>query len=157
QQRYFNGICSRVSQGARDPIFTAYRMEMVPETWLLTRTAQSRIFQHKTVPDILKEVLDGFDVEFQLQGKFEPRECCGQYPEPDFNFLSRLREEEGIFYFFNHPDEGTTMVLANTPQAHPDLPVRSALIYEQLVGGNRPEDRVHAWEKFQELRAGKVT
>ncbi|HUE80618.1 MAG TPA: contractile injection system protein, VgrG/Pvc8 family, partial [Pyrinomonadaceae bacterium] len=57
RQRYFSGICSRISQGARGEIFTTYRMEMVPQFWLLTRCAQSRIFQHLSVPDILKNVL----------------------------------------------------------------------------------------------------
>src|SRR5438046_709209 len=74
EQRFFNGICSRLSQGSRDSVFTTYRMEVVPQVWLLTRTAQSRIFQQKSVPEILAEVFDGFDVEFQLQGKFEPRD-----------------------------------------------------------------------------------
>src|SRR5262245_12078828 len=81
QQRFFNGICSRVSQGARDTVFTSYRMEVVPELWLLTRNAQSRIFQHKNVPDILKAVLEGLNFEVQLAGTFEPREYCVQYRE----------------------------------------------------------------------------
>jgi type VI secretion system secreted protein VgrG len=63
QQRYFAGICSRVTQGESTHKFTDYRLEMVPAFWLLTRRAQSLIFQHKNVPDILKEVLQGLDVE----------------------------------------------------------------------------------------------
>jgi type VI secretion system secreted protein VgrG len=156
-QRFFSGICNRISQGARDRTFTTYRMEVVPQLWLLTRRARSRIFQQKSVPDILKEVLNGFDVEFCLQGTWHPRDYCVQYRETDFNFASRLMEEEGIFYFFKHAADGHKMVVANTAQAHPDLPGKSALIYEEVVGGNRPEDRIHGWEKFQELRAGKVT
>src|SRR6266851_1356361 len=57
KNRYFNGICNRVSQGHRDQTFTSYRMEIVPQFWLLTRRAQSRIFQHISVPEILKKVL----------------------------------------------------------------------------------------------------
>src|SRR5262245_476635 len=57
KQRFFHGLCSRISQGARDTNFTTYRMEVVPAFWLLTRNAQSRIFQQKSVPDILKDVL----------------------------------------------------------------------------------------------------
>jgi uncharacterized protein involved in type VI secretion and phage assembly len=60
-QRYFHGICSRVSERGRDATFTSYHLEMVPEFWLLSRSAQSRIFQNKSVPDILREVLEGLD------------------------------------------------------------------------------------------------
>src|SRR5262245_36631421 len=79
--RYFNGLCCRVHQGMRDPNFTAYHMAVVPRLWLLTRRAQSRIFQHVTVPDILKKVLEGIDVSFQLLGTFQPRDYCVQYRE----------------------------------------------------------------------------
>jgi type VI secretion system secreted protein VgrG len=154
--RYFGGICSRLSQGVRDTSFTSYRMEVVPPFWLLTRRAQSRIFQQLAVPDILKKVLTGLDVEFQLQGTFYPRDYCVQYRETDFNFACRLMEEEGIFYFFKHTADGAKMVVANTPQAHPDLPEQSKAVFQEPTGGVL-DDRVHTWEKAQELRSGKVT
>src|SRR5262249_4946623 len=125
QQRYFHGVCSRVSQGESDDNFTAYRLEIVPQLWLLTRRAQSRIFQHKSVPEILKAVLQGLTVAFELQGTFHARDYCVQYRESDFAFASRLMEEEGIYYFFKHTAKGHTMVVANTPQSHPDLPIGS--------------------------------
>jgi type VI secretion system secreted protein VgrG len=154
--RHFSGICSRVSQGRRDQTFTAYRMEVVPQFWLLTRRVQSRIFQHLTVPDILKKVLAGLDVTYEIQGKFDPRDYCVQYRETDFNFASRLMEEEGMFYFFKHTADGSKMVVANTPQSHSDIP-GSKLIFEETQGGVRDEDRIATWEKVQELRSGKVT
>ena len=61
QRRFFHGICNKVRQGARDPDFTAYRLDLVPQLWTLTKRVQSRIFQHLSVPDILKQVLDGLD------------------------------------------------------------------------------------------------
>lgn len=157
KQRQYNGICNRVSQGGRDAVFTTYRLELVPALWLLTRRAQSRIFQHLSVPDILKKVLAGLDVSYEIQGTFYPRDFCVQYRETDFNFASRLMEEEGIYYFFTHADGAHKMVVANTPQSHPDLPVASKIIYEELKGGLRPEDRVSTWNKSQELRSGKYT
>jgi type VI secretion system secreted protein VgrG len=157
EKRYFNGIVNRILQGQRDETFTYYRMEVVPKFWLLTKRVQSRIFQQKTVPDILKEVMKGLDVTYEIQGTFAPREYCVQYRESDFNFVSRLMEEEGIFYFFKHTDGRHEMVLANTPQSNPDLQNQASLIYEEMSGGSRPEDRVHAWDRIQELRSGKVT
>jgi type VI secretion system secreted protein VgrG len=157
KRRHFSGICSRITQGMRDSDFTAYRLEMVPQLWLLTKRAQSRIFQHLTVPDILKKVLEGLEVAYEIQGSFHPRDFCVQYRETDFNFASRLMEEEGIYYFFKHSASGHQMVVANTPQSHPSLPERSSLIFEEIVGGNREEDRIVEWQKVQELRSGKYT
>jgi len=157
KKRYFNGICIRVVEGARDNTFTSYRMEIVPQFWLLTKRAQSRIFQQKSVPEILKEVLSGLDVTYEIQGTFAPRDFCVQYRETDYNFASRLMEEEGIYYFFKHTATGHTMVVANTPQSHPDLPEKSKIIFEGVEGGVREEDRIHEWTKVQELRSGKYT
>jgi type VI secretion system secreted protein VgrG len=155
--RHFSGIISRFAQGARDKFFTAYEAELVPQFWLLTHRVQSRIFQHQTVPEILKEVLRGLDVTYQIQGTFAPRDYCVQYRESDFAFASRLMEEEGIYYFFKHADGRHEMVLANTPQSHPDLPGPCDLIYDEVEGGTRPEFRITGWKKEQELRSGKVT
>jgi type VI secretion system secreted protein VgrG len=157
QKRYFNGLCIRFSQGRRDENFTFYRMEIVPQFWLLTRRACIRTFQHITVPDILKQVLDGLDVRFEIQGTFQERDYVTQYRETDFNLASRLMEEEGIYYFFTHSESGHTMVVANTPQSHPEMPINAKVIYEELEGGKREEDRILGWEKVQELRTGHHT
>ena len=156
-KRYFSGICNRVSQGERDDVFTCYRMEIVPELWKTTKKAQSRIFQQMSVPDILKKVLEGFDVTYEIQGTFHPRDFCVQYRETDFNFASRLMEEEGIYYFFKHTSNSHQMVVANTTQSHQDLPAKSKIIYEDVKGGTRDDDRIYDWEKAQEWRSGKYT
>ena len=154
--RYFSGIVSRFAQGPRDDNFIQYRLEIVPHLWLLTKRTQSRIFQHLSVPDILKKVLEGLKVTYQIQGTFEARDYCVQYRESDFHFASRLMEEEGIFYFFRHSADGCEMVVANTPAAHPD-DYPDAFIYDEVLDGNREEGRITGWEKAQEIRSGKVT
>ena len=157
RERYFSGVCSQVGEGVPDHTFTPYRLEIVPRLWLLSRSAQSRIFQQVTVPQILKQVFVGLDVEFQLKGRYDSRDYCTQYRETDFDFASRLMEEEGIYYFFRHAADGHTMVLADTPQSHPDLPDGSRVEFENSETGNRQADRVTTWEKTQELRSAKVT
>ena len=157
EARFLHGIVSRFAQGKRDDTFLTYRLELVPPVWLLTQRTQSRIFQHQSVPDILKKVLDGFDVTYQLQGTFEPRDYCVQYRESDFDFASRLMEEEGIYYYFRHSADGCEMVVANTPQAHDDIPAPTTLIYDEVEGGERDEGRITGWERAQEVRSGKVT
>jgi len=157
KKRHFTGICSRILQGGRDDVFTRYSLEIVPQFWLLTRKVQSRIFQHQTVPDILKKVLEGLDVAFELQGAFPLRDYCVQYRESDFAFASRLMEEEGIFYFFKHSDAGSKLVVANSAPSHPDVPEHAKAIYDELAGGSRDDVRIHSWRKIQEIRSGKVT
>src|SRR5215210_7225256 len=119
----------------------------------MTRIAQSRSFQQRSVPNILRQVLD---VRFQLTGQYEPRDYCVQYRETDFNFASRLMEEEGIFYFFRHAAKGHTLIVADSPASFPELP-EPLPFDEAFSGGNRDEERIGAWEKAQELRSGKVT
>ncbi|MGC4054500.1 MAG: type VI secretion system tip protein TssI/VgrG [Paludibaculum sp.] len=155
-ERYFNGIVSRITQGHRSYDSGYFTLEVVPKFWLLTRVERSRIFQQKTVPDILREVL-GADAQFQLVGTFEPREYCVQYRESDFAFASRLMEEEGIFYFFKHTSDDHKMIVANSPAKHTDITAPTTLIYEELSGGTRAESRIHVWSKSQEIRTGKTT
>jgi type VI secretion system secreted protein VgrG len=153
--RYLSGICARFSQGNRNEEFTSYYAEVVPKVWLLTRRAQIRIFQQKSVPDILKEVLKGFDCDFQLRGHYEPREYCVQYRETDFDFASRLMEEEGIYYFFEHSKSGHKMIIADTPQSHSNVPGLTKVKYEVVEGGQAQGDHIFEWRKTQELRAAK--
>ncbi len=155
--RYFNGIVRRFRQGARDETFTHFRAEIVPKLWLLTKKVRSRIFQHITVPDILRELLAGFDVTYEISATYYPRDFCVQYRESDFDFASRLMEEEGIYYFFKHSDGNHQMVVTDIPNKHPAVPGPCTAIYEETVGEDRTDMRVTAWEKTQEVRAGECT
>jgi type VI secretion system secreted protein VgrG len=156
-KRHFSGICVRLSQSAQDNTFTSYRAEVVPEFWMLTKKAQSRNFQQLTVPEILKQVLAGLDVSYELTGAYNSRDYCVQYRETDFNFASRLMEEEGIYYYFEHQANSHRLIVADSPANQPDLPDPSTIIYDGTLGGTRAEDRIRDWEKTQELRSGKYT
>lgn len=155
--RYFSGICRQFAQGTRDQDFTYYRAEIVPQLWLTTRIRQSRIFQQISVPDILKKVLAQYKVTYQLDGTYEKREYCVQYRETDFNFISRLMEEEGIFYFFKHTRNGHELVIADSGPAHPDVPGAHTVEYDTEEGGQTAERHIHEWVKLQEIRSGKYT
>jgi type VI secretion system secreted protein VgrG len=156
-ERDFDGICVRLTQGSRDQTMTRYTLTVAPKFWLLTQSFQSRIFQQMSVPDILKKVLTGIDVDYLIQGTFEPRDYCVQYQESDFHFASRLMEEEGIFYFFKFSAGNHKLVLGNLPASHPEIDDQSTLIYEEVSGGVRTEERIASWEKSQDLRSGKYT
>lgn len=165
EKRYFSGLVKTFSQGARDRLtqdgfdgtFVHFRAELVPKLWLLTKKIRSRIFQHVTVPDILRQVFSGFDVAFEISGAYFPRDYCVQYRESDFDFASRLMEEEGIYYFFRHADSSHQMVVVDAPNQHPFLPDPSSVLYGEVSAGVREDMRVTSWEKTQELRSNEYT
>jgi type VI secretion system secreted protein VgrG len=144
-ERNLNGFISRFAQGGRDGRFTRYHGEMVPWLWFLTRKSDCKIFQRMTAPDIIKKIFDdlGFkDYELRLYNNpYRQREYCVQYRETNFNFVTRLMEEEGICYFFEHDQTGAkhTLVLGDETAAHKAVsrPAESALrlFSQQLASG----------------------
>ncbi|MCA9539883.1 MAG: type VI secretion system tip protein VgrG, partial [Myxococcales bacterium] len=95
---HINGVVSRFVQAGTSQRFTTYYAELRPWLWMLTHVTDSRIFQEKSVTDIIKAVFDvnGFsDYKLSVQGTYNPREYCVQYQETSFDFVSRLMEEEG--------------------------------------------------------------
>jgi type VI secretion system secreted protein VgrG len=158
--RYFNGFVSRFAQSGSDLRFTHYQMEVVPWLWFLTRTADCRIFQEKTIPKIIEDVFQsrGFsDYKLSLTASYDQREYCVQYRETDFNFVSRLMEQYGIFYFFEHKDGKHTMVLADSPSAHQPCPKQAIAHYGLFSGNLSAEDVISGWQMEQELRTGKYS
>ena len=161
--RYMNGIVVRLSEGPQmnaglvdQPLFYTYYAEVMPKVWLLTKTVQTRIFQQKSVVDILKEVLP--DAKQEVQGTFEKRDYCVQYNESDFDFASRLMEEEGLYYYFEHKDGAHTMLIGNGSSYKP-VPELADIVYRDPSAGKATEleHRVYAWSKTQEIRSTKFT
>jgi type VI secretion system secreted protein VgrG len=158
--RYFNGIVSHFAQSGADSRFTRYQMQVVPWVWLLTRFADCKIFHNKTVSDIVRQVFDGHgfqDYKFQLSGTYNPMEYCVQYRETDFNFVSRLMEQAGIFYFFQHEEGKHTMVIADSSSAHEACPGQKTAGYNLVSGAIDDADVINSWSIEQELRSGKYT
>ncbi|MCP3137830.1 type VI secretion system Vgr family protein [Pyxidicoccus xibeiensis] len=136
-----------------------YRAHVVPKLWRLSQVHKSRIFQGRSVPDILKAVLGegGVEVRLALSGSYAPREYCVQYRESDFAFVSRLMEWEGIFYFFEHTDSGHTLVLGDKPSAHAPLPQGGMLPLRPHLGKEAVDGEfVYALEVVHRLRPGAV-
>ncbi len=107
-----------------------------------------------TVPDILMKVLSGLNVDVanRIQGEFARSDYCAQYRESTSAFASRLMEDEGIFYFFEHTANGHQMVLADIPLGPHRGGGPSRVAYEQVMSGNRNDERVTDWKKSQETR-----
>lgn len=120
--RYFNGIISRFTQSGLDADFAYYSAEMVPALWLLSLSRDRKIWQNQTAVQIIESVLTGAGVTFEkkLKGSYDTREYCVQYDESPLDFITRLMEQEGIFYFFTFASGAHTMVLADDPTAFAD-------------------------------------
>jgi type VI secretion system secreted protein VgrG len=159
--RYINGYVSRFTQGETDKrSFTHYHAQVVPWLWFLTRQADCRIFQNLAVPDILSQVFNLFefkDFRLSLKNSYPQLEYCVQYRETSFNFVSRLMEEFGIFYYFDHSTQGKhTMVLADQSNTLPACP-SSPVSYDTQVGGLYEPEAISNWHVGQEVRTGKYT
>src|SRR4029077_19116237 len=104
---------------------TVYRATLRPWLWLLTRHTDCRIFQNETVPDAIMKVFRdaGFsDFDQNLTRSYRTWEYICQYRESSFNFVSRLMEQEGIYYYFNHEDGKHTLYLTDSYSGHQPQP-----------------------------------
>jgi type VI secretion system secreted protein VgrG len=160
-KRFFNGIISSFSQrrgGGEAGGDSHYAATVVPWFWLLTRTADSRIFQKLSVPDIVEKIFtekEFLDYKLLLNDSYEKRDYCVQYRETDFNFISRLLEEEGICYFFEHEEKKHTLILADASDKFKPCPKQESARYQISSGGWLEEDVITSLEKMQEIRPAK--
>ncbi len=163
-EHHLNGIVARFMQEETNLRLTRYFADIHPWLWLLTKTSDCRIFQNKSVPEILESVFSDLgltDFRNDLKATYEKREYCVQYNETTFNFVSRLMEEEGIFYYFEHQSDKHTLVLGDDSHANPtcaglestpvhyrqslvdhaqDLTITRCLVEEQVVSGAYAHD-----------------
>ncbi len=159
-QRFINGYVSRFSQSGSDSRHTHYHMQVVPRVWFLTRNADCRIFQNKTVPDIIKQVLQDRglttkDFRQSLTATYDPLDYCVQYRETDFNFITRLMEQYGIFYFFEHKQGQHTMVMADSTSIYQSCQGQPKVVYGATSGAKLTDDAIVGWTYGQQFRSGK--
>ncbi|HUY13833.1 MAG TPA: type VI secretion system tip protein TssI/VgrG [Terriglobia bacterium] len=158
--RYFNGVISRFALTGKESGLTRYQAEMVPWLWMLTRYADCRIFQNMAIPDIIEKVFTGrgfTDYRRQLQNTYNPVEYCVQYRETDFNFVSRLMEQCGICYFFEHEDGKHTLVLGDAPSVHQPCPGQATASFNLTAGDLEQEDVITVFHTEQVVQTGKYS
>jgi type VI secretion system secreted protein VgrG len=149
--RYFHGMVERFGKTNQGDDNAQYRVEMVPWLALLSHRSNCRVFQDLTVVAIVKRIFDYWKSEYPSlvvyqdktdAGRYRPRDYCVQYRETDFDFVSRLMEEEGIYYYFKHEKGKHTLVLGDAPAAHSPCPLRSTVRFVGDEGDEwqAPED-----------------
>ena len=159
-KRYFNGVITRFVQGGTfvhpntQARMTRYHAEIRPWLWQLTLTKNCRIFQHLSVPQIIQKVFDDFgltDYRFSLLYLYEKRTYCVQYEETAFDFVSRLMEDEGIFYFFEHTEDQHTLVIADDLSAHQPCPGIHTARFLEISNQTQPENAIIACQFLQQM------
>ena len=159
-RRYLSGQVTQFTYIGRDGDFSAYEAVLRPWMWHATRRSDFKIFQFKKAPDIIKEVLGkyGFSIEDKLTGSYREWKYIVQYGETDFNFVSRLMEQEGIYTYYQHSMGNHTLVLADDIGSHSPLPNGPSAI--PYYSGNRAahvhdEDYIDAWSFAEDIASGK--
>ena len=148
--RYVHGWVREVESLGMKTGRRRYRAHVVPRLWRLTQHHRSRIFQQKSVPEIVQQVLDEAGIAHggSLDGSHEPQEFCVQYRESDFDFISRLLESAGIFYSFEHTEDAHVLMLGDGSAAHSPIPGEARLPFRGPLGLD-PEPPHAAWPVFR--------
>ncbi len=158
-ERHFHGIVAQCSQSIDQGQFASYQVTLRPWLWLLSRTSDCRIFQNLSIPQIIKQVFRdlGFsDFEDALSRPYREWEYCVQYRETSFDFVSRLMEQEGIYYFFRHEQDRHVLVLADAYGAHTTVPGYASIPYYPKDEQQRERDHMHNWHLAQQVQPGSL-
>jgi type VI secretion system secreted protein VgrG len=164
-QRPFNGIMSAIRQKetTAEDLFV-YEATLVPMLWLLSFREDCRIFQSQSVPDIITTILSEVSITKRMptswpsQRTYAKRDYCVQYRETSLNFISRLMEEEGIFYYFEHTTSAHTIVFTDASVSSQACPNQAEVAFSYSEEGWRDDDDgIRTLERLQQLHTEKVT
>lgn len=159
QPRCFNGFVRRFTGGDENiKGVRSYDAYIVPWLWFLTQTADCRIFQEMTIVEIIEQIFNEYGFSdyrtSDVKGEHPKREYCVQYRETDFNFVSRLMEEEGIFYYFLHEDGKHTLVMADSAGAYATCEESSVDYPGDEQMSSAIKSHIQSWLHSYEFRSG---
>lgn len=131
-KRHFNAFVVKMQRGERHGRYETFTAHLRPWLWFLGRRKNSRVFQAQSIKDILTKVFgeysSGSDHAFRVEATLPKLDYCVQYNETDLDFVTRLLEEAGICYFFEHTDTKHTLVMADAMAKHKKMPGEAAKI-----------------------------
>lgn len=158
-KRYFTGWAVRAGQTGVRGRMHEYTIILRPWLWFATKQRNTRIFQELKVDDILAKVFNHGIYQkrihesesLNLTRSHEPRAYCVQYRESDFDFASRLMEEEGIYYWFDTDGSQVVFNLADNTTAHKPSPGTASLPYREHSGSSLNQEYVWEWRPYVEV------
>ena len=157
EKRYFHGLCSEIRYCSEQGDYRHYKIVLRPWTWLLTRETACEIFHEKSVKDVIQQIFNdrGFsDFKFSLSKSYDPMHYCVQYQETTLNFVARLMEKFGLFYYFNYTDSKHELVITDDISSLPTA--YGTIRYQGQSGIGIHDDRIFEWEAEDRLRTGFV-
>lgn len=157
-QRYINGVVSHASHAGSQGEYARYSLTLRPRLWLLSHTCDHRIFQEISAPDIIEAVLDEAGLQFnnRLQGSYPNWNYCVQYGESNLDFISRLMEHEGIYYYFTHELGEHIMVLCDGQLAHDTVSDYAEIPhYPADMDVDRSQEHLVGWRLERQVTTGK--
>lgn len=161
--RHLHGLVSLFEHMGKEGKWALYRAEVVPAVWKLSLRASCRIFQDKTIPDIIKQVLlegglTANQFRFALNmGRYKARTYCVQYGETDLNFISRLMEQYGIWYYFEHSETNHVLVMGDDPSAYAMPSGASSILYHAPATAGVPGvEHISDFRYHRQIRCGAV-
>ncbi|MBZ5714683.1 type VI secretion system Vgr family protein [Nannocystis pusilla] len=124
--RHVHGLVCEAGYIGESSSYTLYELTLAPAIWRLQQRADCRIFQQQTTPQILARVLEAAgiprsDFRLDLTATHAPRDYCVQYRESDLDFISRLMEDAGIFYYFEHGEDRHVLVMTDRGDSSPPI------------------------------------
>lgn len=162
-QRHFTGVVCSFAQGGTYAStlgeLIVYRLTIVPWFWLLTLDSDCRVFEEKTIKDVVEDVFkrraSDQEFSFDLTATYAAKPYCVQYRERDFDFASRLLEQEGIAYCFEHGEKSHKLVAFDDSSARPDCKGESELVYTSAEKTERDQNEVSEWTVEQKVPPGR--
>lgn len=158
EPRYFNGYITEFHQLSHNDKYSRYSATIKPWLWLLTLSENCRIFQDKSYPDIIKQIFNelGFtDFEDKLINTYPIESYTVQFNESDFNFVTRLMEQQGIYYYFSHENGKHTLVLVDDNSTLPDCG-EIAFYPPEEINNQFNTEAISKWESQRKLKSGGV-
>ncbi|HEX3020590.1 MAG TPA: type VI secretion system tip protein TssI/VgrG [Chitinispirillaceae bacterium] len=161
KKRFISGHVKKFTQYSRLDDLNHYHIEIVPWLWFLKQRTDCRIFQDMTALDIIKDVFNkaGFSGKYETRtsATYRRREYCVQYRETDYNFVARLMEEEGIFYFFTHTADSHKLILGDSPSAHKPLQPSGDVTFYRATGQEEQRSALMDFVAERSVRSTKVS
>ena len=157
ETRYYNGYVTRFSQGGMHGRYRRYSATVHPWLWFLSRTADCRIFQEMTVPKIVEKIFSEHPTaahKNSLTGSYPTWTYCVQYRETDLNFVCRLLEQEGIYFYFTHVDGKHTLVMADSYSAHAPFQGKAVPFLDPDVVARPDIEHISSWSLTREIQPG---
>ncbi|MEE3935384.1 type VI secretion system tip protein TssI/VgrG [Pseudomonas viridiflava] len=158
--RHIHGYISEFGLQGSDGGIAHYRAILSPWLWMLSRRVDSRIFQDQTIEDVLRKVFTTYgalaDFEFHVSQPLTPHSYITQYRENDLDFVLRLMEHEGLFFYFDHKKDAHTLII--TDQSQPLSPLtQQPVIRYHSASVTETSDSITEWSSNRVLQPGRLS